>query len=604
MTFRIRSFHSQALWPLVSALAYCVLATAALLLTKRADGMATLWPASGILVAALLLTTPARRPWFLVTGAAASLIANIAGGAAWPNAIGYTCANIAEAAIAARLIVEAARGVDSFYTPAAILRFAGASLFAATVSGLISSATTVVLGGVFSVPSLISWISTVSLGIMVVVPLIINVAYELRRGNRNFPRWKQTVIALGFVATITAIVFSQTTYPLLFLPLLAVVFATYLGGPNVAAGSIILVTVIGTIGTVMGTGPTYVIHGANSFTSVIFFQFFMLVNILVALPLAALQFTRELDAKTIARDKRWLEMSEHFAKVGHWRLDLKTLAIFWSDEVYNIHGLERKSLPTLDGVINYYHPDDREMVQRCLDQAVATSNGFEFEARLVRANGELRYVASRGELEHAPDGSARAIFGIFQDITARALNAIELTNARQQAEERVDHALHLAMTDPLTGIGNRRWITQILASEVETAGSDQRKLSIALLDVDHFKSINDRFGHAVGDLVLQEVARICTNAVRDVDFVGRIGGEEFLILLSGADSTAAMMVAERVRSSLQEHSWPLGAPECVTASIGIATFSNGKGIDQMLREADEALYSAKAAGRNRLYFAS
>jgi integral membrane sensor domain MASE1 len=348
MTFRIRRFLSKALWPLVSAIAYCVLATAALVLTQRADGMATLWPSSGILVAALLLTTPERRPWFLLTASVASVTANIVGGAAWPNALGYTCANIAEAAIAARLIVEATRGVDSFYTPTAILRFAGASLVAASASGLIASATLAIWGGGASFSSLISWITTVSLGIMVVVPPIINIAYELRRGERKFTHWKQTTLALAVVAAITAMVFGQTTYPLLFLPLLAVVFATYLGGPNVAAGSIILVAVIGTIGTVMGTGPTYVIAGVTEFSSVLFFQFFMLVNILVALPLAALQYTRALDAKTITRGKRWLEMSEHFANVGHWRLDLKTQAIFWSDEVFNIHGLPRGTVPSLD----------------------------------------------------------------------------------------------------------------------------------------------------------------------------------------------------------------------------------------------------------------
>lgn len=604
MKFRIRSFISGAIWPSASALAYWALATAALLLTQRADGIATLWPSSGVLVAALLLTTPERQPWFLFSGGVASFAANIAGGAAWPNALGYTVANIVEAAIAARLIAQAARGVDSFYTPIAIFRFAGASLVAAIVSGLIASATLAIWGGGFSFPSLVSWISTVSLGIMVVVPLIINTAYGLQRGTRRFPRWSQTITALAAVATITAFVFGQSSYPLLFLPVVAVVFATYLGGPTVAASSIILIVVIGTIGTAMGTGPSHLIRGQSAFSSVLFFQFFLLVNILAALPLAALQFTRTRDAETIARDKRWLEMSERVAKVGHWRLDLRSQGLFWSDEVFNIHGLEPGNLPSLDEGIDYYHTEDREMVQHCLDDAVATSKAFEFEARLVRADGALRYVVSRGEVEQGPNGRATAIFGIFQDITERALKTIDLTNAKQQAEERVDHAIQLAMTDPLTGIGNRRWVTDVLTSEVESAGREQRNLSIALLDIDHFKSINDRFGHSVGDIVLKDVAQICANAVRRSDFVGRLGGEEFLIVLPGADTVTATIVAERVRSSLEANIWCSGGPERVTASLGIATFSIGTGVDNFLRQADEALYCAKAEGRNRLHFAA
>jgi diguanylate cyclase (GGDEF)-like protein/PAS domain S-box-containing protein len=604
MKFRPRSFISGAIWPLASALAYWALATVALLLTQRDDGIATLWPSSGVLVAALLLTTPKRQPWFLFSGAAASFAANIAGGAAWPNALGYTVANVVEATIAARLILGAARGIDSFYTPSAIFRFAGASLVAATVSGLIASATLAISAGGFSFPSLVSWISTVGLGIMVVVPVIINTAYGLQRGTRKFPRWRQTIIALAAVATTTAFVFGQSSYPLLFLPVVAVVFATYLGGPSAAASSIILIVLIGTIGTVMGTGPSNLIRGGTVFSSILFFQFFVFVNILAALPLAALQYTRRRDAETITRDKRWLEMSERVAKVGHWRLDLRTQALFWSDEVFKIHGLEPGNLPSLDGGIDYYHTEDREMVQRCLDDAVAASKAFEFEARLVRADGAVRYVVSRGEVEQGPNGKATAIFGIFQDITERALKAIDLADAKQKAEERVSDAIQLAMTDPLTGIGNRRWVTEMLASELERAEREQRKLSIALLDIDHFKSINDRLGHSAGDIVLKDVAQICANAVRRSDFVGRLGGEEFLIVLPGADTTTAMIVAERVRSSLEANIWPSDGPERVTASLGIATFSTGTGVEHFLREADEALYCAKAEGRNRLHFAA
>ena len=159
-----------------------------------------------------------------------------------------------------------------------------------------------------------------------------------------------------------------------------------------------------------------------------------------------------------------------------------------------------------------------------------------------------------------------------------------------------------ASTDSLTGIGNRRHY--IAQAELEMARSRRfnRPFSVLMLDVDHFKPINDRYGHAVGDVVLQGVVRRANDSLRQSDQIARLGGEEFAALLPETGLSAATIVAERIRQHLAERPVIAGgqAVPC-TISIGVAEMQpNDATIDDLLRRADEALYRAKAAGRNRV----
>ncbi|MDD2344464.1 MAG: GGDEF domain-containing protein, partial [Tolumonas sp.] len=129
------------------------------------------------------------------------------------------------------------------------------------------------------------------------------------------------------------------------------------------------------------------------------------------------------------------------------------------------------------------------------------------------------------------------------------------------------------------------------------------ELSIFMLDVDHFKKINDTYGHKVGDIVLQKLATVCQDTLRVVDIIGRVGGEEFAILLPETNEEEAIRVAERLREAIADAKVPLGngLPLSVTVSIGIASLtSKDDNIDVLLNLADKALYAAKHAGRNRV----
>jgi len=157
-----------------------------------------------------------------------------------------------------------------------------------------------------------------------------------------------------------------------------------------------------------------------------------------------------------------------------------------------------------------------------------------------------------------------------------------------------------ALRDALTGVGNRNALDQALTRELELARRTQQPLSLLMLDLDHFKRINDRFGHSVGDDVLRQTARTLGNSLRSMDMVFRFGGEEFCVLLSATDHDAARIVAERLRAAVEAQSEKAGAiPLPVTLSLGLATLRDVESPRCLLLRADRALYKAKAEGRNR-----
>ena len=157
----------------------------------------------------------------------------------------------------------------------------------------------------------------------------------------------------------------------------------------------------------------------------------------------------------------------------------------------------------------------------------------------------------------------------------------------------------VARVDPLTGLRNRREINDVLVGLLSAARRHELDLSVLVVDVDHFKTVNDDYGHQAGDLVLRDVARGLADTLRAEDAVGRWGGEEFLVALTGIDEAGALTTAERLRRRVAESPCrlPDGRLVSATVTIGASTW-RGQGLEDLVREADEALYAGKAAGRD------
>jgi diguanylate cyclase len=156
----------------------------------------------------------------------------------------------------------------------------------------------------------------------------------------------------------------------------------------------------------------------------------------------------------------------------------------------------------------------------------------------------------------------------------------------------------MATKDPLTGVGNRRALDHKLIELLAAQARKTSPLSLILLDLDHFKKINDEFGHIVGDQILIRISEIIDGRIRATDALYRFGGEEFVIVPLDLDLTQVARLAEQLRILVENHELVTGKP--VTISLGVAQYSNGETSDSWLNRADEALYRAKKSGRNRV----
>ncbi|EON92119.1 diguanylate cyclase [Marinobacter lipolyticus SM19] len=236
-------------------------------------------------------------------------------------------------------------------------------------------------------------------------------------------------------------------------------------------------------------------------------------------------------------------------------------------------------------------PESTDEVSRAVEASVAKDEPFSIEYALRRKDGQTIWVWERGRC--IDDDGDLVLEGIVLDISDRKALEEELSE--------------LATNDPLTGLNNRREMTHLLEEEVARATRYGREVAFLWIDFDHFKEINDSFGHAAGDAVLRNVSHLLVDGIRTVDSVGRFGGEEFVILLPEMGVEEAREAAERLRQRVHETPIPLDTGETVplTISIGIAVFpQHGRSPEALCAAADKAMYRAKQFGRNCVVMAS
>ncbi|MGE0749837.1 MAG: PleD family two-component system response regulator [Variibacter sp.] len=189
------------------------------------------------------------------------------------------------------------------------------------------------------------------------------------------------------------------------------------------------------------------------------------------------------------------------------------------------------------------------------------------------------------------------------ELLARVRTQIRKKRYTERLRDNVQQSIEMAVTDVLTGLHNRRYMEMHLAALVEQSTARGKPLSVLVLDIDHFKSINDSYGHDSGDDVLREFGARIRKSIRGIDLACRIGGEEFVIVMPETDLAVAGMVAERLRRRIAAEAFPISnaAPISVTISIGIAALAGpNDNATAILRRADQALYRAKRDGRNRV----
>jgi diguanylate cyclase (GGDEF)-like protein len=229
-----------------------------------------------------------------------------------------------------------------------------------------------------------------------------------------------------------------------------------------------------------------------------------------------------------------------------------------------------------------------------LNLAEGQQNQVTVEVGLVRCGGATLLL---GAHEHRYDSDFRTeALQQASDLSVMMREAAQKNRELKDANETIDR---LARTDALTGLANRRTLFEALQREIARAARLGESLSVIIADLDHFKSINDQYGHLTGDRVLAGTAAVFASQSRPYDLAARYGGEEFVLLLPGTTIDGAVAVAERMRKAVAEVS-VTGCPRQITVSLGVATWIVAETPEQFVSRADAALYSAKNHGRNRV----
>jgi two-component system cell cycle response regulator len=189
------------------------------------------------------------------------------------------------------------------------------------------------------------------------------------------------------------------------------------------------------------------------------------------------------------------------------------------------------------------------------------------------------------------------------ELLARARTNVRQKRYMDRLRQTVRRSVEMALYDPLTGLNNRRFMERRLPAMIEAARQRAAPLTMMILDIDHFKRINDTYGHDAGDRVLKGFAAELQQIVRGGDLVCRLGGEEFVVVVPGVDANRGARMAERARRTIENKEFPIGdavGSVSITVSIGLADFRGQQDSADLYRRADRALYVSKSAGRNRV----
>ena len=281
-----------------------------------------------------------------------------------------------------------------------------------------------------------------------------------------------------------------------------------------------------------------------------------------------------------------LNTASRIGQIGFWEFDNSSHIIDWNDALFEIYEVEERDRPIgNDWFFSYIPEDERANIRKEFFKSIEEKKDYSLVHRIRTEKGNIKTVDERGK--HFFDGEGRLVktIGSVLDITERI--------------EREELIKKQAVTDELTQLGNRKAYNERIDELIAQYKRYGLGFSLLIFDIDLFKDINDTFGHLTGDKVLAELGGIVAAMVRRNDYVFRIGGEEFVILMSGTELEKCALFAEKVRKAIQQGITVIGNRK-ITVSIGVGEMEQNDTADSLLRKADRNLYQAKRKGRNRV----
>lgn len=574
------------------ALAYLVAAALPIALTRYDGGVAFIWIASALLTAKLALRRQAHWWPILALCGLASALATWTVGLGPMAAVPLALVNVGEGAIGALILRRYVSTRAPLESPRwlAVLVL-GVGIAAPAISGLAGAAVAHWLTGGPYWSNWTRWFFGHGLGTVAFLPIASFVFRgQLREWRRvaSIAHMAEIAALLVLVAATSIGVFAQSTMPLLFLPMLPIMLTTFRGGRLGAAVSVVLLSVIGGVLTLSDHGPIALMNTSQG-THIQFLQFYLAVTVLIVLPVAAeLARRKTLHHRLTESEARYRLLTDNSTDIvldmdvdGNIRFASPSIAQFGPDPA-DLVGVPATTLvdPRFVDVVTAVH----------VDAFRAPLRTFTVEYVALTASLGERWFESHTRAVTGGDGRIDGFVSTIRDISRR-----------KSLEDRLEQA---AYTDALTGLANRRRFMEELVQRTIAEGA-MTEGCVAMLDLDHFKRVNDLHGHDAGDEVLRAFAEIARSSIREDDLVARLGGEEFAIILPGATMNQAVAVCGRLRQAVADAVFTTQAGRVsLTVSGGVARYVRGSIGSVVLREADAALYDAKNAGRNRLALAA
>ncbi|MFB0875005.1 MULTISPECIES: diguanylate cyclase [unclassified Sphingobium] len=585
--------HPSPLSPIATGIIYFVAACAALMVSRFEGGLAFIWGANAFLMAELLTSRRRHWPRALLACAPASAAATALLGMGPLAAVPMAAINILEALIVAilcRRFVPDHRVIGS--TRPLLVFIVALCGVANVVAGLLAASVAALLTPVSFGHSFLQWYSGHVLGGLVFAPILIMMlqgeAGRWWRENPTASKIEAAALLLAFTLAVVH-VFYWARYPLLFAPLLPLVLIAFRVGQIGTAASVIILAMVGGTATMSGQGPLMLV-GENMGQRVQFFQFYLALSFLLCMPVAAeLTMRRRLFEMLADSETRFRAIAEHSG-----------------DVVLNL---------SIDGTILYASPSAHEQIGCAPDLLVgqAASNLVDPQDRaavILAHRSALAGPGSAHRVEFRPHLSSSVT--IWCEMVTRAVvdergrpsGVVSTVRDISKHKARQDILQQAAARDSLTGADSRRAFLEKLDREIDRARAGARSC-LLLIDLDHFKSVNDRYGHGAGDRVLSAFVERLRPGLRAGDSIGRLGGEEFAILLVDIDIDRSSALCERLRARLADPV-PVAEDEAVlvTFSAGLVALDGASPRSAMLEAADKALYRAKHSGRNCLRLAA
>ncbi|USI73867.1 sensor domain-containing diguanylate cyclase [Sphingomonas morindae] len=572
--------HTGAM--LAAGIGSALLAILTLRLVSHDGAIAAVWPANALLLATGLRLPRHRWPTLLAIGYAGSTAAGLVVRGSAPVPLAFAACNMLEVGLALfGLRAAALRREGLLPDPAAMIRFLGwAGLIAPAVSGVVAAGAATLLLDTGYVRAFRVWFLSDGLGLLIFTPIFVS---QLRGDYAGWlrscapARRLECVALLALTALTAVIVFWGAERPLLFLPFALMMLVAFRLGQRGTQVSVLIVALAGISATLVGRGPLPLVSPVP-LEQAHYLQFYLATLLLTGLPVStALGARRALTARLAESEamlrllaSRSADVLLHIGADGQCRAaDGATMTLFGRAPA----DLAGMALSALGGDL---------LVEG--HRAALSEPGRFHQIEFSPVEGEARWLEAAICAVSAGEGGAGGSVATIRDVTARKRTELALSRS--------------ARTDSLTGLLNRAGFLERL----DRALAAHARVHVAMIDLDRFKPINDRHGHAAGDAVLVEVAARIGALVRGEDALGRFGGDEFALLLIEEGEERSQSLCAAIAAQVAARPVAIGAGLWVPISIscGMARHDGMEPAAALLARADAALYAAKRNGRNQV----